>query len=94
MITKDGRNSDVLVSCDATIFCDNFARWLQKMVEIDVWVSCDAMIFCNNFARWLQKMVEIQMCSAVGNSPHFSNESPFQTIRPNCQQRIQVEISE
>jgi hypothetical protein len=31
---------------------------------------------------------------AVGNSPHFSNESPFQTILQNCQPRIQVEILE
>ena len=31
---------------------------------------------------------------AVGNSPPFPNESPFQTIRQNCQPRIQVEILE
>ena len=29
---------------------------------------------------------------AVGNSPHFLNESPFQPIRQNCQPRIQIEI--
>ncbi len=55
------------------IFCNNFARWLQKMVatcDVMCWFSgmlpiCDVMcwfsgmlpIFCNNFARWLQKIV-------------------------------------
>ena len=45
---------------DATIFCNNFARWLQKIVAcydaLD-WFFWDATIFCNNFARWLQKIV-------------------------------------
>ncbi len=40
----------------ATIFCNNFARWLQKMVATcdAMWCvgfSWDATIFCNNFAR-------------------------------------------
>ncbi len=43
--------------CDATIFCKNFARWLQKIASCDVLVSWDDTIFCNNFARWLQKIV-------------------------------------
>jgi hypothetical protein len=39
-------------SGDATIFCNNFARWLQKIVatcDVMCWVFWDAMIFCNNF---------------------------------------------
>ena len=42
---------------DATIFCNNFARWLQKIVATWCVGFLDAMIFCNNFARWLQKIV-------------------------------------
>ena len=58
----------LLATCDAIcwvsgmIFCNNFARWLQKIVATCVaicWFSWDAMIFCNNFARWLQKIVAV-----------------------------------
>ncbi len=51
---------------DAMIFCNNFARWLQKIVATwcvwffgMCWVFWDAMIFCNNFARWLQKIAAV-----------------------------------
>jgi hypothetical protein len=48
---------------DATLFCNNFARWLQKRVACEAmcrrmcWFFWDATFFCNNFARWLQKRV-------------------------------------
>jgi hypothetical protein len=39
--------------CDATIICNNFARWLQKIVatwfDAMCWVLWDATIICNNF---------------------------------------------
>jgi hypothetical protein len=61
MITKDSSMlwCDMLVSWDATIFCNKFARWLQKIVGpcCDVLVFWNATIFCDNFARWLQKIV-------------------------------------
>ncbi len=68
MITKYSSNTwchwcDVLVFWDATIFCNNFARWLQKIVatcdvtDVMCWFFWDATIFCNNFARWWQKIV-------------------------------------
>jgi hypothetical protein len=63
MITKDSSNCQVMfwfiwILWDATIFCNNFARWLQKIVATcDVLFFWDAMIFCNNFARWLQKII-------------------------------------
>ena len=52
--------------CDATILCNNFARWLQKIVATCAmcWVFWDAMIFCNNLARWLHKIVA-SMCDAM-----------------------------
>ncbi len=66
---------------DAMIFCNNFARWLQKIVATcDVmmyWFFWDAMIFCNNFARWIQKIVATCDVSAVGNSPPFWRNLPF-----------------
>jgi hypothetical protein len=64
MITKDSRNMwcDVLVFWDAMIFCNNFARWLQKIVETCDVMRCVGFLgcydLCNNFARWLQKIVE------------------------------------
>ncbi len=44
---------------DAMIFCNNFARWLQKIVVCDAmcWFFWDATIFCNNFARWLRSNI-------------------------------------
>ncbi len=42
--------------------------------------------------EWDSYVPENEDEAAVGNSPHFSNESPFQTILQNCQPRIQVEI--
>jgi hypothetical protein len=48
---------------DATIFCNNFARWLQKMIA-----TCDVMRcvgvswMLHNFSRWLQKMIAT-LCS-------------------------------
>ncbi len=48
---------------DSTIFCNNFARWLQKIVAacdamvVMCWFFWDALIFCKIFARWLQKIV-------------------------------------
>jgi hypothetical protein len=50
---------DVLVFWDAMIFCNTFARWLQKIVATCMmcWFFWDATIFCNNFASWLQKIV-------------------------------------
>jgi hypothetical protein len=51
---------------DAMLVCNNFARWLQKIVatcDAMCWFSGDATIFCNNFARWLQKIVACEtMC--------------------------------
>jgi hypothetical protein len=37
MMTKDSNmlGCDVLVFWDATIFCNNFARWLQKIVAFE-----------------------------------------------------------
>ncbi len=65
MITKDSSmRADVLAFWDATIFCNNFARWLQRIVvTCDVLVFWYAMIFCNNFARWLQKIVACELMS-------------------------------
>ncbi len=62
MITKDSSNMRwwcVGFSVwDAMTVCNNFARWLQKIVATcDVLVFWDATIFCNNFARWLQQIV-------------------------------------
>ncbi len=50
-------------SWDATIFCNNFARWLQKIIATCDAMCWDALIFCNNFARWLQKI--IATCDAM-----------------------------
>ncbi len=54
---------------DSTIFCNNYARWLQKIVATSHCnvMRCagflDVMIFCNNFTRWLQKIVTCEaMC--------------------------------
>ncbi len=50
----------LFATMDAMFFCNNFARWLQKIVttcDAMCWVFWDAMFFCNNFARWLQKIV-------------------------------------
>ncbi len=71
---------DVLVFWDATIFCNNFARWLQKVVATSdamCWFFWDATIFCNNFARWLQKIVATcdAMCWFSGKQ-HADPEIP------------------
>ena len=47
----------VLVFWDAMMFCNNFARWLQKIVATWRVGFLGCYDLCNNFARWLQKIV-------------------------------------
>ncbi len=69
---------------DDMIFCNIFARWLQKIVATcyamcwffwDMLVFWDAMIFCNDFARWLQKIVASwdAMCWVFWDAMNFCN---------------------
>jgi hypothetical protein len=57
MITKDSSNCDVMcwVFWDATIFCDNFARWLQKIVATVMW--CVGFLGCYYLLWQLCKMI-------------------------------------
>ncbi len=61
---------DVLVFWAAPIFCNNFARWLQKIAAC--W--CVGFLGCsylfNHFARWLQKIVACDVMQST-ESPIF-----------------------
>ena len=66
--------TEVLAFGDARIFCNNFTRWLQKIVATcDVLVFWDATIFCNDFARWLQKIVATCDVLVFGHAMIFCN---------------------
>ncbi len=76
--TKDSSNCDAMCwfSGMRLSFCNNFARWLQKIVatcDAMCWFFWDAMFFCNNFARWLQEIVAIVMRCVGGMLLSFCN---------------------
>ncbi len=86
---------------DSMIFCNNFARWLQRIVAIcdalvfwDVLVFLDSMIFCNNFARWLQEIVATCASWHLGGAPpplptHPAAGLPAAAPRPSSMRWLQ-----
>ena len=72
-----------LVFWDAMIFCNNFARWLQKIATAMCWVFWDATIFCNNFMLSKRRFWKAKSTFQNAFSKHFSTfRSPNPVLTP------------